>query len=203
MMSVPRGRSETALRDRLHSRPLSILIMVIVWCALWGSISPMTLAGGVVFGFLVTVVFPLPPMHWEGRFRPIGAVAMVAHLLWDLVRSSWRMLQLAFERKVDLNAGIVRVDLASDSDLYEVIVAELISLVPGTVVVEVVRHPRRLYLHALDLVGPDPIAGVQRMVHDVEGRVLSAFGSRAEIDAFRAALDTLSDEELELEADES
>lgn len=64
-------------------------------------------------------------------------------------------------------------------------------------VVEVVRHPRRLYLHALDLTGPDPIAGVQQMVHDVENRVLNAFGSREEIAAFRAALDTKTDEELE------
>ena len=74
---------------------------------------------------------------------------------------------------------------------------------PGTVVVEVVRHPRRLYLHALDLTGPDPIAGVQQMVHDVENRVLNAFGSKEEIAAFRAALDTKTDEELELEAEES
>jgi hypothetical protein len=41
------------------------------------------------------------------------------------------------------------------------------------------------------------------MVHDVENRVLNAFGSREEIAAFRAALDTKTDEELELEAEES
>ena len=202
MMIVPRPRTKLAIRDRLHSRPLSILLMVVVWCALWGSIHPMTLAGGVLFGFLITLVFPLPPMYWRGRFRPVGVVVKIAHLLWDLVRSSWRMLQLAFEKKVNLNAGIVRVDLASDSDLYEVVVAELISLVPGTVVVEVVRHPRRLYLHALDLTGPDPVAGVQQMVHDVENRVLNAFGSKEEIAAFRAALAPQADEELELEVEE-
>ncbi|WP_366505749.1 Na+/H+ antiporter subunit E [Tessaracoccus sp.] len=201
MMVVPRTKNEA--RERLHSRPLSVLLMVLVWCALWGSVQPMTIVGGAVIGFVITLVFPLPPMHWEGRFRPIGLLVMIAHLLYDLIRSSWRMLQLAFERKVNLNAGIVRVDLASDSDLYEVVVAELISLVPGTVVVEVVRHPRRLYLHALDLTGPDPIAGVQQMVHDVETRVLNAFGSKEEIAAFRAALDTKRDEELELEVEES
>ena len=107
MMIVPRTRDKKVLRDRLHSRPLSILLMVVVWCALWGSVHPMTLVGGLLFGFLITVVFPLPPLHWEGRVRPVGVVVMIAHLLWDLVRSSWRMLQLAFERKVDLNAGII------------------------------------------------------------------------------------------------
>ena len=170
---------------RFRFRPLSIAMMAVVWVILWGSITPMIVVGGVLCAYLITVVFPLPPINWGGRFRPLWFISLAAHLLKDLVVSSVRILQLAFERKVNLNAGIIRVDLASDSDLYEVVVAELISLVPGTVVVEVVRHPRRLYLHALDLTGPDPIAGVQQMVHDVENRVLNAFGSKEEIAAAR------------------
>ena len=45
----------------------------------------------------------------------------------------------------------------------EVVVAELISLVPGTVVIEVVRNPRRLYLHVIDLIADDAVEQVQEM----------------------------------------
>ncbi|NHB84814.1 Na+/H+ antiporter subunit E [Tessaracoccus sp. HDW20] len=166
----------------------------------------MTIASGALLGWLVSVVFPLPPIHWEGRFHPIGFFKLVWHLLHDLVLSSFRMIQLAFQCRINLNAGIVRVDLDSNDDLYQVQVAELISLVPGTVVVEVVRHPRRLYLHALDLVGPDPVGRIQKMTHDVEARVLNAFGSAQEIADYRAARarGEVGAEELpELEVDES
>lgn len=196
-MSQPRAQ-------RFKIRPLSILGMTAVWVVLWGEISPMSIVLGALLAWLISVIFPLPPIYWEGRFHPIGFLNLVWHLLRDLVVSSIRMVSLAFAKKVDLNAGIVRVDLDSDSDLYEVQVAELISLVPGTVVVEVVRHPRRLYLHAIDLVGDDPVGRIQKMTHDVEARVLNAFGSREEIEAFKAAqLVTCTEEHPELEVDES
>lgn len=193
--------------QRFKFRPLSVLGMTAVWMVLWGSVAPMTIVSGILLGWLVSVIFPLPPIYWEGRFHPLGFVNLVWHLLRDLVVSSIRMVSLAFARKVELNAGIVRVDLDSDNDLYQVQVAELISLVPGTVVVEVVRHPRRLYLHALDLVGPDPVDRIQQMTHDVEGRVLAAFGSKQEIDEYRAAraagAPVVVEEHPELEVEES
>ncbi len=198
---------------RFRFRPLSVAMMAVVWVILWGSITPMIVVGGILCAYLITVVFPLPPIHWGGRFRPLWFISLAAHLLKDLVVSSVRILQLAFERKVNLNAGIIRVDLASDHDLYQVQVAQVISLVPGTVVVEVVRHPRRLYLHAIDLVGDDPVARIQAMVHRVESRVVHTFGSRGEIAAFEAELERLTeaerlkklpvDEAPELEDDES
>ena len=81
-------------------------------------------------------------------------------------------------------------------------VAEMISLVPGTVVVEVVRHPRRLYLHCIDLIGEDPVKRIHTMVDGVEQRVLNAFGSKEEIAAFKQAMEAEPEPaEPELERD--
>lgn len=180
-------RSRTPWRLRAKPRPLSLLGMTIMWAVLWGSLSPVVLISGALLGWLIDIAFPLPPIFWRGRFHLAGFVVLTAHLLWDLVVSSLRLLRLIFARQVTLNAGIVRVDLHTDDDLYQVQVAELISLVPGTVVIEVVRHPRRLYLHVVDMVDDDAVEQVQRMALGVESRVLKAFGSAAELAAFDAA----------------
>ena len=188
--------------QRLRFRPYSVLGMAFVWVLLWGSYSPMSIVGGLLVGYLVGVVLPLPPVYWEGRLHPIGVARLVFHLIFDLLISSVRVFLLAFHRKVDLRAGIVRIDLVLDNDLYQVQVAEMISLVPGTVVVEVVRHPRRLYLHAIDLHGEDPVGGVQKMAVGVESRVVRAFGSQeeiAEFDAAQASLPEPAPEDLEVE----
>lgn len=182
-------RPRTPWPERLKFRPLSTISMAVVWVLLWGTFSPMSIVGGLLVGFLIGVVLPMPPIFWKGRVRPWGVVRLIAHLIWDLLISSVRVFLLAFHKEVDLKAGIIRIDLITDNDLYQVQVAEMISLVPGTVVVEVVRHPRRLYLHAIDLHGDDPIGRVQKMAVDVESRVVRAFGSRQEIDDFNAALD--------------
>ncbi|AQP45860.1 Na+/H+ antiporter subunit E [Tessaracoccus flavus] len=196
-------RSATPWRDRLRFRPLSVFGMTLMWMLLWGSASPVIVLSGMLIGYLIDIVFPLPPIFWQGKLRPLGVVVLVFHLLWDLVVSSFRVVALVFHRRVNLNAGIVRVDLHSDNDLYQVQVAEMISLVPGTVVVEVVRSPRRLYLHVIDLVGDEPLARVQRMVFDVESRVLRAFGSDEEIAQFNEALELHPDPratEMEVES---
>lgn len=196
-------KSTTPMRERLKFRPLSVLGILLVWMALWGSISPLVIVSGILLGWVIGIVFPLPPIFWQGRFRPWGFIVLVAHELRDLVVSSIRLVGLAFHRKVELNAGIVRVDLHSDDDLYQVAVAELISLVPGTVVVEVVRHPRRLYLHCIDLVGENPVQRIHTMVDGVEQRVLHAFGSTEEIAAFEESLNhspEVSEPELEVDS---
>ncbi|HHT13188.1 MAG TPA: Na+/H+ antiporter subunit E [Propionibacterium sp.] len=182
-------RHRTPWSERLRIRPLSTISMAVVWVLLWGTFSPMSIVGGLLVGYLITVTLPLPPIFWKGRVRPWGVVRLISHLIYDLLISSVRVFLLAFHRKVDLKAGIIRIDLITDNDLYQVQVAEMISLVPGTVVVEVVRHPRRLYLHAIDLHGDDPIGRVQKMAVDVESRVVRAFGSRQEIEDFNAALE--------------
>lgn len=196
-------RTRTPWGERLKFRPLSALTMALVWVLLWGSFTPMSIVGGILVGYLIGVVLPLPPIFWKGRVRPWGVVRLIAHLIFDLLVSSVRVFMLAFHRKVDLRAGIVRIDLITDNDLYQVQVAEMISLVPGTVVVEVVRNPRRLYLHAIDLHGDDPVGRVQKMAVDVESRVVRAFGSRQEINDFNDALEhhpAPDAEDLEVEA---
>ncbi len=200
------SRTGTPLRQRFRFRPLSTASLAIVWVILWGSVSPLVIVSGILLGYLIGVFFPLPPMHWQGRLRPVGIAILISRQIFDLTKSSLRVMQLVLARKVNLNAGVVRVDLLTDDDLYQVQVAEMISLVPGTVVIEVVRNPRRLYLHVIDLIADDAVEQVQEMSYGVESRVVRAFGSRQQIEAFdaaRAAVGTrpepLEDPELEVE----
>lgn len=185
-------RRRLARTSRWRIRPAMMAMCAAIWALLWGSFSPFILISGALLGWLIGVVFPLPPMFWQGRLSPISATYLVARLIWDLVVSSARLIGYAFQPKVDMKAGIVRVDLASDNDLYQVGVASLTSLVPGTVVVEIVRHPRRLYLHCVGLDENHTAEDIQEMTTGVERRLLKAIGSKKELADFEDALATPS-----------
>ncbi|WP_296139364.1 Na+/H+ antiporter subunit E [uncultured Tessaracoccus sp.] len=176
-------------RSRFRLRPAVITVSALMWSMLWSSISPVVVLSGALLGWLIGVVFPLPPAHWTGRVRPLPLLHLVARLFADLTVSSVRMIKYAVMREVDLHASIIRTDLHSDDDLYQVGVASMISLVPGTVVVEVVRHPRRLYLHCLGMDQQDA-DDVQAMVVGVERRLLRAMGSDEELAQFEDAVAT-------------
>lgn len=164
--------------------PAAVIVMTLVWVLLWGDFAPFGILSGYLVAWLIRWRFPMPQIHWPGRFRPIGFARLVVELVLDLVVSSWAVLRLALAREVDLRSGMVRVDLVTDVDLYQVQVAEMISLVPGTVVVELVRSPRSLYLHVLDM-DTHSVADIRAMAARVELQVLRAFGSDEELRAFR------------------
>jgi multicomponent Na+:H+ antiporter subunit E len=75
------------------------------------------------------------------------------------------------------------VQLRSRSDFYLTITAELVALVPGSVVVDARRSTSVLYLHLLDVHDEAAIEAQRAHVLAVERRVVRALGSRAEIES--------------------
>lgn len=161
-----------------------IAILTVVWVLLLGKVTLGTIAAGFGLGLLVTVVFPLPPVEFHGRFHLLGQLRLAFRLVWDLVRSSFAVALLAFRRRTPRSA-MVRVDLRSDSDLYQTLTSELVSLVPGSIVVEARRSTRTLYLHVLDVERLADLEPARRSVLDAEARVIAAYGSAAERDTIR------------------
>jgi multicomponent Na+:H+ antiporter subunit E len=83
--------------------------------------------------------------------------------------------------------AVIEVQLRTRSDFYLTLVAELIALVPGSVVIDARRSTSVLYLHLLDVGRDGAVDAQRRHVLVVEERVVRALGSREEIAAIEAA----------------
>lgn len=171
------------LRYRFQGRQIGLLTLV--WLVLVGDLNLVTVVGGFLIAWLVTIVFPMPPVHYYGRVHPWGVVKLTLALLRDLATSSFRLAWYAFSGR-PVHPGIVRVDLRVRSDLYQVNIAELTSIVPGTIVVDARRRTRALYLHVFDLPDAAAPAAVVDDTRRVERRLVAAFGSASEIGALDA-----------------
>jgi multicomponent Na+:H+ antiporter subunit E len=166
---------------------VAVVVLTAVWVLLWDRPSVFIIITGVLLAVGVTLVFPLPPIELHGGRLRLGALAELAgRLLVDLVRSSFGMVGLAFRFGRTPRSAIVRVQLRSRSDLYLTQTAEMVSLVPGTIVLDARRATSMLYIHVLDAVEPDDLARAVQDVLDAEARVIRAFGSADEIAALEA-----------------
>jgi multicomponent Na+:H+ antiporter subunit E len=86
--------------------------------------------------------------------------------------------------------AIVRVQLRADSDLLLTMVAETVSLVPGSLVLDLDREERLIAVHLLHV---EDLADVERQKRDVlatEDRIVRAFGSDDDIAALGGAAGT-------------
>lgn len=160
----------------------AVVVLTLTWVLLWDGFSVFIVGTGVLLSLLIFLVFPLPPIEQPGRVRPLALARLVGRLALDVVRSSVRVVALAFSPRMPRSA-IIRVQLRSRSDLLLTMTTELVSLVPGSIVLEVRRETSTLYLHVLDTVEPAALARAAQDVLDAEARVLRAFGSDDDVAA--------------------
>ncbi len=180
------GVDDVGVGHRLrHQLPL-LVWLVLVWNLLWGTWSWANLLGGAAVALGVTLLLPLPPVVGGARLRPVPLVRFVGHFVGDLISSgalvAWQTLRPA---GIDRSA-IITVQLRTDSDLLLTILSESLTLVPGSMVIDLDRERRTLALHILHVRDEADVERQRESVLAEEERVVRAFGSPDEV----AALDT-------------
>lgn len=169
-------------KRRRAFQPRAVIAVTVAWLLLWDRLSWGNLLNGILVGLFVTLAFPLPSIEYTGTFRPHRVLLIVLRFLADLVASSLQVMRLALGPRRPRNA-VIEVQLRTRSDFYLTLTAELVALVPGTVVVDARRSQSVLYLHVLDVDKPGGIERQRQHVLEIEERVVRALGSREEIAA--------------------
>nr|WP_255672337.1 Na+/H+ antiporter subunit E [Glycomyces amatae] len=167
-------------RERLRSRITAVIGLVLVWDLLWGDFSLLNTVFGVLVATAILVVFPLPPVKFGGRLRPVGVVRFAARFLFDLVVASFQVALLAFRPGRPTNA-IVAVRLRVPSDLNMTLVAEAVSLVPGSLIAEADHQTGTLYIHMLGVRDEAHLERLRAGVLLLEARLIRAIGSDEEL----------------------
>ncbi|MFY1684481.1 Na+/H+ antiporter subunit E [Micromonospora sp. WMMD730] len=155
--------------------------LVVVWNLLWGSFSPANLLAGLLVGGAVLVFFPLPPVSFGGRLRPRALLRLAGVFVVELVSASIHVAAIAVRPGFRPRGAIIGVRLRVRTDLNLALTAELLSLVPGTLIVEVDRDAGVLYVHVLDVRSPADLTGSRDRILAVEERIVRAIGSAAEL----------------------
>ena len=176
-------RPSRRLTSRWTTGPPLVIGLVVLWLLLWRSIAPMTIVTGVVAAIAVVRIFELPPVPHIGRFRPLAAASIAVWFVAEVVAASIQVAGLAFAALVPgrrPESGIVAAQLRTRDDLLLSLTGIIVSLIPGTVIVEVDRAQSVLYLHVLRGGTPEQLDAARRAVLDTERRLVRAIGSPGE-----------------------
>jgi multicomponent Na+:H+ antiporter subunit E len=169
------------VRTRWRDRLLATAVLVAVWMLLWGVFSWANLISGLVVSAVVLTVFPLPPVTFAGRPRPLGLLRFAWRFLTDLVIASAQLTVLAFRFGHQPHSAIIRVPLRVPSDLVLTLTGEAVSLVPGSLIVDTDQASTTLYIHVIAVRDRAAVEEFRRSVYDIEARIVRAIGSDAEI----------------------
>ncbi len=172
-------------KNLLQKLPL-LIWLILVWGALWQDFS----AGNLIFGALMAIgvsqMFHLPPVELSGRFSVLRAVHMLLWFIGQVTIASFQVLYWAVVTGPRIRNAVIAVPLRSPSDLLMTAVGHVLSLIPGSLVVEVDRGTATLYVHAMNAPTPESVEKVRHGIQGMEARLIHVMGSRTELEALRA-----------------
>ena len=134
---------------RLLPHPLLTPILALVWMLLANEFSAGQAVLGLLLGWAIPV-FTLPFWPEPTRIhRPLTLARFIAVVLYDILVANLHVAWLIVSRGSRLQPAFVEVPLAVRSDLAISLLANTISLTPGTVSAELAPERDRLLVHAL------------------------------------------------------
>ncbi|RUT31031.1 Na+/H+ antiporter subunit E [Arsenicitalea aurantiaca] len=153
-----------------------IIGMAILWAAIGGSFTlPNLLFGGLVGG--IAALLLRNSMRGPASLRRLGAFVSLAWLfLVELMISATKvaLLVLRPDLKQRLSPGIIAYPLKARSDVQITVLANLITLTPGTLSVDVSDDRSTLFIHALE--ADDADAVIAAIASGFEAKVMEVFG---------------------------
>ncbi len=158
----------------------AILWLTLLWILLWGDLSFANVASGIVVALFVLAFARLPRLLRRGdlqtpRVRPLALLYFMGFVFVELVKSNLILAWEIITPGSRINNGVVAVPLRTTQPITMMVVANVITLTPGTMTIEAKGDPAVLYVNVLFL---HDVEAVRRDLLHLEELAIKAFGSR-------------------------
>jgi len=127
------------------------LLLSFTWVALTGSLSYTNFLFGFILGFCILWIMYRNEEDRRYFFRVPKTVGFIFLMLYQMIRSN---LQVAFDvitPKYFFQPGIVKFPMRARTDLEINLLSTVISLTPGTLIIDVSEDKTILYIHVMYL----------------------------------------------------
>lgn len=146
------------------------LLLALAWVALTGDFSGSNFLVGYVIGYFVLLM--------AGQQMRLGStysrkapkiIGFIAFFIYDLVKANMRVAYDVVTPTHKMRPGVVAIPLTVDTDAEITILANLISVTPGTLSLDVSSDRKVLYIHAMYI---DSEHELEDSIKDLERRVM-------------------------------
>lgn len=162
-----------------------LLLLLFVWGALWQDFSLGNMIFGAVIALVIVNLFPLPPVVLSGRINLWYCLKLFIWFMGQVVVASFHVAKLAIANGKTTHSAIIAVPLRTGSDLIVMTVGHVLTLIPGSFVIDVDRSSSTLYLHYIDIESPADVEKARAAIRDIERRLIMAIGSPDEYEAIK------------------
>ncbi|GHD47821.1 Na+/H+ antiporter subunit E [Mycetocola manganoxydans] len=176
-MSPESGASRITARSQI----VLLIGLVLLWCLVWGQFSLLTVVSGVALAVIISLVFYLPAIDLSGRINIWRTIVFFLRLIVDIIGASLNVAWLVIDPRYKPSSAILAIALDTRSDIIMMFTAEAISLVPGSIVVDIDREESVLYVHVINVKTDEDLEKLRSSVFATEKRLVMGIGSKDDV----------------------
>ena len=125
------------------------VMLALIWAMLNGEINPANLVTGFVVGYLILLIAQgaLGPSQYFGRVSNLFRFA--AFFLFELIKSNFKVARDVLTNQHYMKPRIIAVPLDAKTDTEITLLANLISLTPGSLSLDISDDKQVIYVHVM------------------------------------------------------
>jgi multicomponent Na+:H+ antiporter subunit E len=125
------------------------LLLALAWMALTGQFDPFNFVVGFILAYLMLRLLQRPGDPKTYYQRAALLIRFAFFYLWELFLSNIRVAITVLSPKMRITPAVVAIPLEAESDLSISLLANLITLTPGSLTLDVSEDRKVLYIHTM------------------------------------------------------
>ncbi len=148
------------------------LILTLVWSGLLGGITLSNLVSGFVVSYFLLWLVTRGQRGHDGYFGTLPRVlGFIGYYLWELVKSNAIIAYDVLTPTHHMKPGVIGIPIEAKTDLEITALANLITMTPGTLSLDISPDRKTLYVHAMYIHDPEELR--RDIKENFEPRVLA------------------------------
>lgn len=149
------------------------LVLALTWCAASGAVTAQHFVVGFLLGFAILSVQTDISRGGKYRRKVFYVVAFVLYFLAEIVLGALDVAAATLWPYRRIRPGIVAVPLDVRTTIQQTLLANAVTLTPGTMSVELAPDGQTLFVHVMDMEDADSVR--QKIKRGLEAHILRVF----------------------------
>ena len=146
------------------------ILLSLSWIGLTGEFTPVNFIIGVMLGYLILWLAERGRESHGYFYKVPLVIRFILFFSWEVIKANFKVMYEIITPRQKMKPGIVAIPLAARTDLEITVFANLITLTPGTLSLDVSDDRSTLYVHAMFI--DDAEAFKNELKQELERRLL-------------------------------
>ncbi len=128
------------------------ILLTLVWVALTGQLNYTNFVFGFVMGFFILWMINRTSIGNKDYFYRVPKIlAFILSFFYDMLKANLEVAVDVITPNYNMKPGIIKYRMASQTNFEITMLANMIALTPGTLVIDISKDKKYLYIHGMYL----------------------------------------------------